>query len=47
VTSRTMKDLKRDHYTVVAFTEVKYNVGIGPEIFAERYLKNPPREYIK
>ncbi|MBU1699854.1 MAG: outer membrane lipoprotein-sorting protein [Candidatus Eisenbacteria bacterium] len=47
VTTRTMKDLKRDHHTVVTFSEVKYNVGVEPDIFAERYLKNPPREYIK
>jgi outer membrane lipoprotein-sorting protein len=47
VTVRTMKDLEREHHTVVAFTNVLYNIGIEPDIFAERYLKNPPREYIK
>jgi predicted RND superfamily exporter protein/outer membrane lipoprotein-sorting protein len=46
VSVRTMKDLKKNHQTTVTFSEVKYNVGIGPDIFAERYLKNPPREYI-
>jgi hypothetical protein len=47
VTERTMKDVKKDHYTTVTFSEVKYDVGISPDIFTERYLKNPPREYIQ
>ena len=46
VSVRTMKDLKKNHQTTVTFSEVKYNVGIEPDIFAERYLKSPPREYI-
>jgi predicted RND superfamily exporter protein/outer membrane lipoprotein-sorting protein len=47
VSQRTMKDVKKNHYTTVEFTDVKYNVGVSPDIFAERYLKNPPREYIQ
>lgn len=47
VTQRTMNDLKRDHKTTVTFTEVSYNVGIKPDLFTERYLKSPPREYIQ
>ncbi|MBD3334280.1 MAG: outer membrane lipoprotein-sorting protein [Candidatus Eisenbacteria bacterium] len=47
VTQRTMKDLGREHHTTVTFTEVEYNVGVEPDIFAERYLKTPPRQYIQ
>jgi predicted RND superfamily exporter protein/outer membrane lipoprotein-sorting protein len=47
VTVRSMKDLKKDHATTVTFTEVQYDIGIDSDIFAERYLKNPPREYIQ
>jgi outer membrane lipoprotein-sorting protein len=47
VTQRTMKDVKKNHATTVTFSEVQYNVGVSPDIFAERYLKNPPREYIQ
>jgi outer membrane lipoprotein-sorting protein len=46
VVVRTMKDLKRNHHTTVSFTDVEYNIGIGEDIFAERYLKSPPREFI-
>jgi predicted RND superfamily exporter protein len=47
VTVRSMKDLKKNHTTTVAFRGVEYDVGIESNIFAERYLKNPPREYIQ
>jgi predicted RND superfamily exporter protein/outer membrane lipoprotein-sorting protein len=46
VTRRTMKDLKREHHTTVEFTDVEYDLGIDPDVFAERYLKNPPRKYL-
>jgi hypothetical protein len=47
VTQRTMKDMKKNHATTVTFSEVQYDVGVSPDIFTERYLKNPPREYIQ
>lgn len=47
VTQRTMENLKKGSKTIVTFVGTKYNGGLTDEIFAERYLKNPPREYIK
>jgi outer membrane lipoprotein-sorting protein len=33
--------------TLIEFTDVKYNVGITEKIFDERYLRRPPRRWIK
>ena len=46
VTVRSMEDVKKGSKTIVEFTSIKYNVGISSDIFTERYLKNPPREFI-
>ncbi|UCD16774.1 MAG: outer membrane lipoprotein-sorting protein [Candidatus Zixiibacteriota bacterium] len=46
-TLRKMENVKKNQYTVVEFTNISYNVGLKDNIFTERYLKNPPREYIK
>lgn len=47
VTGRTMKNLETGHRTEVTFEAINYNVGLKDAIFSERYLKNPPREWIK
>lgn len=44
---RTMKNIKTGHRTEVTFHEVSYNLGIGDDIFTERYLRRPPGEWIK
>ncbi|NOY88428.1 MAG: outer membrane lipoprotein-sorting protein [FCB group bacterium] len=44
---RTMENLKKGSKTTVAFSKISYNVGLNKGIFTERYLKNPPRKYIK
>jgi outer membrane lipoprotein-sorting protein len=46
-TVRKMENVKKKQYTIVEFSNIVYNVGIKENIFTERYLKNPPREYIK
>lgn len=46
-TLRKMENVKKNQYTIVDFSNIKYNVKIGENIFSERYLKNPPREFIK
>ena len=46
VTLRKMENVEKGGYTTVAFDEIKYDVGIEDDVFTERYLKNPPREYI-
>ena len=47
VTQRTMESVKKGSKTIVTFVGTKYNGGLKDDIFAERYLKNPPRDYIK
>ncbi len=42
-----MKDLKSGSETVVEYTDVKYDIGIPEEIFSERYLRRPPRKYLR
>jgi hypothetical protein len=47
VTVRSMESLKKGSKTIVEFSHITYNAGLKDEIFTERYLKTPPREYIK
>lgn len=42
-----MTDLKSNGYTILEYSDVKYNIGITEDIFTERYLKKPPREFLK
>lgn len=44
---RRMENVRKGQHTVVSFSNIRYNVGVGEDIFTERYLKNPPREYIR
>ena len=43
VTKSVVKDLKTGSQTVMQFTNVKYNIGVG-DIFQERYLRSAPSE---
>ena len=47
VTQARMKDLKTGGETVTQYTDVAYNIGIPEEMFTERYLRRPPREYLR
>lgn len=47
VIERKMEDLKKGTYTTVLFSSIDYNTGLSDDLFTERYLKNPPREFIK
>ena len=47
ILQRTMSNSQSGHRTVVTFAAVNYNVGLKDSIFSERYLRNPPREWIK
>ncbi|MCR4340587.1 MAG: outer membrane lipoprotein-sorting protein [Gemmatimonadaceae bacterium] len=47
VMRRTMRDVKRAHRTEVAFESVRYDVGLTEALFAERYLREPPAEWIR
>jgi outer membrane lipoprotein-sorting protein len=46
-TKRKMENVKKGQFTTVEFGSIDYNVGLTDKFFTERYLKNPPREYIK
>lgn len=45
-TERKMTTPKKDNFTVISFTDPKYDVGVSEDIFSERYLKSPPSQYI-
>jgi len=47
VTRRSMENVKKGSKTVVEFSQITYNAGIPKDIFTERYMKNPPRKFIK
>jgi hypothetical protein len=47
ITKRTMKNVQSGHRTEVTLEEVGYNNGIEDDIFSERYLRNPPRKWIR
>jgi hypothetical protein len=42
-----MTDLRTNGYTVIDYSDVKYDVGVEEDIFSERYLKRPPYKYLK
>lgn len=46
-TLRKMANIKKNQYTTVEFSSIDYNVGMEENVFTERFLKNPPREYIR
>ncbi len=47
VVKAKMKDLRTGGETLAEYTQVKYDVGFSEEIFTERFLKNPPLEYLE
>lgn len=47
ITQRTMTNEKKKQHTTITFDNIDYNTGVTEKVFTERYLKNPPREYIK
>jgi outer membrane lipoprotein-sorting protein len=44
---RRMSTPRKNNVTEILFDDVAYDVGIDPGVFSERYLKSPPRKYIK
>lgn len=45
--TRKMEDLKKGSHTIVDFSSIDYDAGLTEDIFTERYLKNPPRKFLK
>jgi outer membrane lipoprotein-sorting protein len=46
VTKRRMTNMKKNHSTLVEFSNVEYNIGLEDDLFTERYLKAPPKKYV-
>ena len=44
---RSMRDAQSGHRTEVVYDEVAYDVGLDADLFTERYLQRPPRQWIR
>ncbi|MBI4649927.1 outer membrane lipoprotein-sorting protein [Candidatus Desantisbacteria bacterium] len=47
IMKRIMKDVKTGNYTEVLYNNIKYNIGIGDDLFEERFMQNPQRRYLE
>ncbi len=47
VTARSMQNVKKNRKSTIVFSSISYNQGLTSDLFSERYLKNPPRKFIK
>jgi len=47
VTQARVQDLNSGGNTVSIFSKIKYDVGIEDSIFTERYLRRPPRKWLR
>jgi outer membrane lipoprotein-sorting protein len=43
---RRMTTPRKNNNTLIVFGSIDYDQGISADVFSERYLKSPPREYI-
>lgn len=42
-----MKDSRNQSETTLEFSRVRYDIDLPETIFSERYLRNPPRQYLQ
>ncbi|MBF0450820.1 MAG: outer membrane lipoprotein-sorting protein [Candidatus Magnetomorum sp.] len=47
VTKSKMTDLRTNGYTILEYSDVKYTISVSEDIFTERYLRKPPRTYLR
>jgi len=47
VTKASMENLKTGSKTLMEYSDVEYDVGLPDEIFSERYLRKPPRQFLR
>jgi outer membrane lipoprotein-sorting protein len=47
VTKSMLSDLRTGSSTTISYSKVEYNVGLTPDLFTERYLRNPPRAHLR
>lgn len=47
VTKASMKNLKTGSETIMTYSDVKYDLDLPDDIFTERYLRKPPRKFLR
>ena len=47
VTRASISDTRIGGHTTLGYSNVDYNLDIAEAIFTERYLRNPPRQYLR
>ncbi|MCB1672931.1 MAG: outer membrane lipoprotein-sorting protein, partial [Pseudomonadales bacterium] len=47
VTRSRMSDTRIGGETTMGYSEVEYDLGLSDDLFTERYLRNPPRRYLR
>ena len=47
VTKASMENLKTGSKTVMEYSEVEYDISLPDDIFSERYLRKPPRKFLR
>jgi len=47
VTKSMLTDMRTGGSTTMEYLSVEYDVGLGDDLFTERYLRAPPTEYLK
>ena len=47
VTRARLSDSHIKGDTVITFSNIRYDIDLDEKIFAERYLRNPPRKYLQ
>jgi len=46
-TLRIMENPQLRHRTETLFYDIKYDIGLKQDLFTERYLRNPPRKWLR
>lgn len=41
------RNLETGSRTTMAFSGIRYNTGVGADLFTERYLRRPPRDVMR
>ena len=47
VMEASMENLKTGSKTVMRYNQVTYNIGVPDEVFSERFMRAPPKEYLR
>jgi hypothetical protein len=47
VTKSKATDLINGSHTIIEFSDVSYDIGLDEDIFTERYLRRPPRKWLR